>query len=438
MYVSRASWALARQFLTVLAVAVALWPLVSIAAPADPNVRMSAPIPDEPVPGERGRSPAFSAWIEALKVEARGQGIGNRTLDAAFQRVRLNERVIELNENQPEFSRAVWDYMDGAVSSERVSRGRSLMRQYRKSLGRAEDKYEVPASIITAIWGLESNFGKNLGGFSVVEALATLGFEGRRAPFGREQLLAALKILEQGDITPERMVGSWAGAMGQTQFIPTVFLQYAKDGNGDGKRNLWDTRADVFASTANYLSEKGWQEGAPCFDEVRLPDNFDHGLADISIEKPVREWEVLSVTLADGRALGRRKGQDKDAPAAILLPAGHKGPTLIAYPNFKVVLAYNNAISYALAICELSQRFKGGPGIRKPWPRGEQPILSRNDRVELQTLLAQRKYDVGEADGVIGKRTREAIRAYQRSAGMVPDGFPTLALLRSLRQAPVR
>ncbi len=397
---------------------------------------MSTPIPDEPAQDGPDRPPAFAAWIEALKVEAREQGIGNRTLDAAFRRVRPNARVIELNENQPEFSRAIWDYMDGAVSSERVSRGRSLMRQYRKSLGRAERQYDVPASIITAIWGLESNFGKNLGGFNVVEALATLGFEGRRAPFGREQLLAALKILEQGDVTPERMIGSWAGAMGQTQFIPTVFLQYAKDGNGDGKRNLWDTRADVFASTANYLSEKGWQPGSPCFDEVRLPDNFDHGLADISIEKPVREWADLSVTLADGRALGRRKGQDKDAPAAILLPAGHKGPALIAYPNFKVVLAYNNAISYALAICQLSQRFKGDAGVRKPWPRSEQPILSRNDRVELQTLLAQRKYDVGEPDGVIGKRTREAIRAFQRSTGMVPDGFPTIELLQRLRQVP--
>ena len=415
----------------VLAVAGGSTALAANGASTDPNVRMSHPVPDAP-----DRSPEFAAWIDAVKAEARAKGISNQTLDTAFQNVRLNTRVIELNENQPEFSRAIWDYMDGAVSGERVARGRSLMRQYRKSLGRAEDKYGVPASIITAIWGLESNFGKNLGGFNVIEALATLAFEGRRAPFGREQLLAALKILEQGDITPQRMIGSWAGAMGQTQFIPTVFLQYAVDGNGDGKRNLWDTRADVFASTANYLSEKGWQTGAPCFDEVRLPDDFDYGQADISIEKSVREWADLSVRLADGRLLARRRGQDKDAPAAIILPAGYKGPAFIAYPNFKVVLAYNNAISYALAICQLSQRFKGGPEFRAAWPRGEQPILSRMDRVELQSLLAQRKYDVGEADGVIGRRTREAIRAYQRSAGMAPDGFATLALLQSLRQAP--
>lgn len=403
---------------------------VAVAQP----VRMSTPIPDTPAPPDR--SAPFEAWIESFKGEARAKGISQATLDRAFRGVRLNERVLELNETQPEFSRAIWDYMDGAVSQERVARGRSLMRQYRKSLRRAEREYDVPASIVTAIWGLESNYGKNLGGFNVIEALATLGFEGRRAAFGREQLMAALKIIENGDIAPERMIGSWAGAMGQTQFIPTVFLQYAKDGNGDGKRNLWDTRADVFASTANYLKDKGWQDGAPCFDEVRLPAGFDFGIADVAIEKPVRQWADLSVTTIDGRALSRVRGQDMDAPAAIVLPAGYKGPAFIAYPNFKVVLAYNNAISYGLAICQLSVRFKGGPVFRTPWPREELPLLSRADRVALQTLLAQRGYEVGEADGVIGRKTREAIRAYQRSQGLPPDGFATQTLLARLRQSP--
>jgi membrane-bound lytic murein transglycosylase B len=393
---------------------------------------MSQPIPDD----APDQSPQFLAWVENFKAEARTKGISDRTLEHAFRGVRLNTRVIELNENQPEFSRAIWDYMDGAVSADRVARGRSLRRQYRKPLGRAERKYGVPDSIVTAIWGLESNFGQNLGGFRVVEALSTLAFEGRRSAFGREQLLAALKILEEGDITPERMIGSWAGAMGQTQFIPTVFLQYAEDGNGDGKRNLWDTKADVFASTANYLKQKGWQTGAPCFDEVKLPEGFDYGNADISIEKSVREWSDMDVRQIDGRSLLKRRGQDKDAPAALILPAGYKGPAFIAYPNFKVVLAYNNAISYALAICELSVRFEGGPNFRTPWPRDEQPILSRADRVELQTLLAQRKYDVGEPDGVIGRKTREAIRAFQRSKGLPADGFATLSLLQLLRTSP--
>ena len=408
-----------------------IFALAILPAQAD-AVRMSSPVPDA-----SDRTPAFTAWVEGVKAEARSKGISQRTLDGAFANVDLNERVIELNENQPEFSRAIWDYMDSAVSSDRVSKGRQMMRKYRKSMGRAERKHGVPSSIITAIWSLESNFGQNLGGFNVIEALATLGFEGRRAPFGREQLLAALRILENGDITAGRMIGSWAGAMGQTQFIPTVFLQYAEDGNGDGRRNLWDTRADVFASTANYLEQKGWVEDAPCFDEVRLPENFDHAQADIGTEKAVRDWSDLGVTLWDGRSLKRRTDQDANAPAAILLPAGHKGPAFIAYPNFKVVLAYNNAISYALAICQLSNRFSGGSSFHTPWPRGETPILSRTDRVELQALLAQRKYDVGETDGVVGRRTREAIRGFQRSAGMKPDGFATLALLQSLRQSPV-
>jgi lytic murein transglycosylase len=408
-----------------------IFALASLPAQAD-AVRMSSPVPDA-----ADRTPAFTAWVEGVKAEARTKGISQSTLDAAFERVDLNERVIELNENQPEFSRAIWDYMDSAVSSDRVSKGRQMMRKYRKSMGRAERKHGVPSSVITAIWSLESNFGQNLGGFNVIEALATLGFEGRRASFGREQLLAALRILENGDISAGRMIGSWAGAMGQTQFIPTVFLQYAEDGNGDGKRNLWDTRADVFASTANYLEQKGWVEDAPCFDEVRVPEGFDYAQADIGTEKSISDWSDMGVTLWDGRSLKRRSDQDASAPAAILLPAGHKGPAFIAYPNFKVVLAYNNAISYALAICQLSNRFNGGTGFHTPWPRDETPILSRTDRVELQTLLAQRKYDVGEPDGVIGRRTREAIRGYQRGAGMKPDGFATLALLQSLRQSPV-
>lgn len=409
-----------------------IFALALLPAQAADGVRMSTPVADA-----ADRTPAFVAWIEGVKAEARSKGISQRTLDAAFANVDLNERVIELNENQPEFSRAIWDYMDSAVSSDRVSKGRQMMRKYSKSMGRAERKHSVPSSIITAIWSLESNFGQNLGGFNVIEALATLGFEGRRAAFGREQLMAALKILENGDIAPGRMIGSWAGAMGQTQFIPTVFLQYAEDGNGDGRRNLWDTRADVFVSTANYLEQKGWVEDAPCFDEVRLPENFDYSQADIGSEKSVRDWSDLGVTSWDGRSLKGRANQDASAPAAILLPAGHRGPAFIAYPNFKVVLAYNNAISYALAICQLSNRFNGAGSFRTAWPRDEMPILARNDRVELQTLLAQRRYDVGEADGVIGRRTREAIRGYQRGAGMKPDGFATLALLQSLRQSPV-
>lgn len=416
-----------------LAVGLAFLPVLlgANAATADPNVRMSAPVPDDPV----DRSSEFAAWLSSFRSEAIAQGIKAETFDRATARITLNQRVIELNENQPEFSRAIWDYMDSAVSSDRIEKGRAHLRKYRKSLKRTENKHGVLPSIITAIWSLESNFGKNLGGFNVIEALATLAFDGRRAAFGREQLIAALRIVQSGDIEPSRMVGSWAGAMGQTQFIPTVFLQYAQDGNGDGKRDLWDTRSDVFDSTANYLSNKGWQQDAPCFDEVKLPDGFDHSLADISIEKPVKDWAGLSVTRVNGKSLMGREGVSKDAPAAILLPGGHKGPAFIAYPNFKAVLAYNNAISYALAICQLSRRFDGGPSFDVGWPRGEVLILSRADRFELQSLLDNRGFDVGEPDGVLGKKSREAIRAYQKKIAVPADGLATMSLLYSLRQS---
>lgn len=414
------------------AAAVALVPvcLGSNAASADPAVRMSSPVPDDPV----DRTADFQAWVVRFRAEALAQGISAETFDRSFAGVRLNARVVDLNENQPEFSRAIWDYMDSAVSAIRVEKGREHLQRFRNTLGRAEDKHGVPPSIITAIWSLESNFGNNMGGFNVIEALATLAFEGRRASFGREQLLAALRIIQSGDVEPRRMVGSWAGAMGQTQFIPTAFLQYAEDGNGDGRRDLWDTKADVFNSTANYLSNKGWQQDAPCFDEVRLPEGFDLSLADISIEKSVREWAGLGVTLTNGNSLQGRTGLRVDSPAAVILPGGHKGPAFIAYPNFKAVLAYNNAISYALAICQLSRRFEGGASFSTDWPRGEAPILSRTDRLELQMLLNQRGFDVGEPDGVIGKRSREAIRAFQKKIGVPADGFATVTLLQSLRQ----
>lgn len=420
---------LLRNRLLAAGLASALACVSPIAASADPGgVRMSTPVPDDPV----DRGAAFRAWLTGFRSEALAQGITAETLDRAFARVRLNQRVIELNENQPEFSRAVWQYMDSAVSADRVERGRANLAAHVRALGQAEAMHGVPPSIVTAIWSLESNFGQNLGGFNVIEALATLAFEGRRAAFGREQLLAALRIIQSGDIEPGRMIGSWAGAMGQTQFIPTAFLQYAEDGNGDGRRDLWETKLDVFISTANYLQQKGWQRGGPCFDEVRLPDGFDHGLADISIERPVKDWARLGVLRVNGEALPG--SVDGGAPAAILLPAGHQGPAFIAYPNFKAVLAYNNAISYALAICQLARRFDGGPDFTTPWPRDVTPILSRTERLELQMHLNRQGFDVGQPDGVIGKKSREAIRAFQKRLGVPADGFASVSLLTSLRQ----
>lgn len=417
------------QYLTAVLVSVCCVLGAATAALGDtpPGTRMSAPVPDT-----QDRPPEFVAWISAFRAEALSQGISAKTFDDAFRSVKLNQRVIELNENQPEFNRAIWDYMDSALNNDRIRQGKRLLRQHRKLLRASQHEYGVPPSIITAIWAMESNYGKLTGGFNVIEALATLAYQGRRAAFGREQLLAALKIIEEGDIAPSRMTGSWAGAMGQTQFIPTVYLQYARDGNGDGKRNLWDTLADVFDSTANYLEEKGWAEGQPCFDEVKLPSDFNFAEADVSIEKPMKVWRDEGVVRIDGRKL---PSNVSDADAALIVPAGHNGPAFLAYPNFKAILAYNNAVSYALAVCQLAKLFDGGKPIRKPWPRDDEPLMSRTDRIELQTLLARRNLDVGEPDGVIGRRTRQAIREFQKSDGMVQDGYASMTVLLRLRGA---
>ncbi|MBI1212811.1 MAG: lytic murein transglycosylase [Alphaproteobacteria bacterium] len=420
-----------RQYLTALLVSAccALGAAGVALGDTPPGIVMSSPVPDT-----QDRPPAFVAWIAAFRAEALAQGISAKTFDNAFRGVKLNQRVVELNENQPEFNRAIWDYLDSALSEDRVKHGKHLMRRHRRLLRVSHREYGVPPSIITAIWAMESNYGKLTGGFNVIEALATLAYQGRRAAFGHEQLLAALKIIEEGDIAPERMTGSWAGAMGQTQFIPTVYLQYARDGNGDGKRNLWDTLSDVFASTANYLQQKGWIEGKPCFDEVRLPAKFNFGEADLSIEKPVREWKDEGVVRVDGRRLPRSV---MDLDAALIVPAGHSGPAFLTYPNFKAILAYNNAISYALAVCQLSKRFDGGRPFRAPWPRNDIPLAARADRMELQALLARRNFDVGEPDGVIGRRTRQAIRDFQKTEGLIEDGYASMELLVRLRQSRV-
>jgi lytic murein transglycosylase len=386
---------------------------------------MSAPVPDAPE-----RPAAFVAWIAAFRTEALAQGISAETFDDVFADVRFNQRVVELDEDQPEFNRAIWDYLDRAVNEDRIDEGKRLLRKHRRAFRAVQRQYGVPPTIIAGIWGMESNFGKLTGGFNVIEALATLAYQGRRAAFFRVELMAALKIIEDGDIDPERMTGSWAGAMGQTQFMPTVFLRYARDGNRDGKRDLWDTLSDVFASTANYLKEKGWQKGQPCFDEVELPDDFEYADADLSVRRPVKEWRKAGVVRVDGRNLSRSLAEES---ASLIVPAGHDGPAFIVYPNFRVVQAYNPPISYALAVCQLAKRFEGGRPIKTPWPRDETP-LSKALRLELQALLAKRGFEIGEHDGEIGPVTRAAIRQFQKAEGLAQDGFATLTLLQRLRR----
>jgi lytic murein transglycosylase len=368
----------------------------------------------------------FARWVADFRAAARAAGIGEATLQLAFDDVQFLPRVIELDRAQPEFTRTVWDYLDNTVTPQRVALGQDKLLQIRAEGDAAAARYGVPPGIVVAIWGMESNYGSNFGSTPTIDALATLGFEGRREDWARRELLAALKILEQGDIDRAHMIGSWAGAMGQTQFLPSNFLAYAVDADGDGRRDIWGSMADVTASTANFLSRSGWQAGQPWGVEVQLPAGFDHGRADSSVRQSSAQWAAEGVRTMDGRPLPEM------ADGMILLPAGARGPAFLVGTNFRAILRYNNSTSYALAVGLLSQRLAGGPGVQAPWPR-DLTALSRSQLLELQTALNQRGFASGTPDGVMGPATRDGLRRYQRTVGLPADGYPSEEMLERLR-----
>ncbi|RSZ34031.1 lytic murein transglycosylase [Variovorax beijingensis] len=369
----------------------------------------------------------FAKWVADFRATARASGIREATLQSAFDQVQFLPRVIELDRAQPEFTRTVWDYLDNTVSPQRIATGQDKLQQVRAETAAAAARYGVPGTIVVAIWGMESNYGGNYGSTPVVDALATLGFEGRREDWARRELLAALKILDSGDIARDRMIGSWAGAMGQTQFLPSNFLAYAVDADGDGRRDIWGSMPDVVASTANFLSRSGWQAGMPWGVEVRLPAGFDYGRADMAVRQPSAQWAAEGITTMDGQPL------PEFADGSVLLPAGAQGPAFLVGPNFRAVLRYNNSTNYALAVGLLAQRLGGGPDVQAPWPRNL-AALSRSQIAELQTALTQRGFATGAADGVMGPATREGLRRYQRSVGLPADGYPSAEMLQRLQQ----
>ncbi|WP_207458106.1 lytic murein transglycosylase [Azospirillum sp. SYSU D00513] len=387
----------------------------------------AAATPTAAVPAVRPTQ-SFPDWLQGLREEATRQGIRPATFDRAFARVKLSDRVVELDTSQPEFTRQVWQYLDSAASDRRVQDGRARMQENATLLRRISERSGVPAEILAAFWGIETNFGGSTGGFSVIDALTTLAYEGRRATYFRNELLAALKILDSGDIPLERMSGSWAGAMGQTQFMPTVFLAHAADEDGDGRRDIWGSMPDVFASTAAFVRANGWRTGERWGEEVVLPQGFPYDQAELSITKPISEWRRMGVRTAAG---GEPAG---DGNAAILVLAGHQGPAFLARDNFRAIMRYNPSTSYALAVAVLADRLAGRPGVQGAWPRHEQP-LSKTERVELQQRLAALGMEPGTADGIVGANTRNAVRRFQASVGAVPDGFATKSLLDRLRQA---
>ena len=369
----------------------------------------------------------FAKWVADFRATARTAGISEATLRSAFDSVQFLPGVIELDRAQPEFTRTAWDYLDNTVSPQRIATGQDKLQQVRAEADAAAARYGVPPSIVVAIWGMESNYGGNYGNTPVIDALATLGFEGRREDWARRELLAALKILDSGDIARDRMIGSWAGAMGQTQFMPSNFLAYAVDADGDGRRDIWGSMPDVVASTANFLARSGWQAGMPWGVEVRLPTSFDYGRADMAVRQPSAQWAAEGITAMDGQPL------PEFADGSVLLPAGAQGPAFLVGPNFRAVLRYNNSTNYALAVGLLAQRLGGGPDVQAPWPRNL-AALSRSQIAELQTALTRRGFATGAADGVMGPATREGLRRYQRSVGLPADGYPSAELLQRLQQ----
>lgn len=391
------------------------------AAVIRPQLRPAAPVV------EVQANPRFQSWIQGFRGRALAQGISGSTFDRAFRGVRYDREVIERDRNQSEFTKTIWQYLDSAVSDKRVRNGKAALRQNRRTLDAIEARYGVEKEIVVAVWGLESSYGDFRGDLDVIQSLATLAFDGRRGKFFEGQLIAALKILQAGDVAPRNMKGSWAGAMGHTQFIPTSYLAYAVDFTGDGRRDIWaNDPSDALASTAAYLARFGWKKGMPWGVEVTLPRGFNYGLANRKTLKMPSDWAGLGVRGVDGKAVPNY------GSASILLPAGGNGAAFMIFSNFKVIERYNAADAYVIGVGHLADRIKGAPPINARWPEGERGLTER-EKKEVQRRLTRAGFDTQGIDGKFGPNTIRAVRAYQQSIGVTPDGYPGFQLLKRLR-----
>ncbi|MCG3268660.1 lytic murein transglycosylase [Yoonia sp. I 8.24] len=369
----------------------------------------------------------FGTWIANFRARANAQGISNRTFDAAFQGAQYLQDSIDRDRNQAEFVKPLADYMSTAVSDARVSNGRDMLRQHGRLLSRIEATYAVEPHVVLAVWGMESNYGQRRGSTPLISTLATLAYDGRRGRFFEGQLIAALKILQNGDVAPQNMTSSWAGAMGHTQFIPTSYEAYAVDFTGDGRRDIWaDDPSDALASTAAYFRRFGWQQGQPWGVEVLLPRGFDYSQTGRTVTRSPAAWAQLGVGDVNGRAVANY------GDASLITPTGAGGPAFMVFRNFDVISRYNNAEAYIIGVGHLGDRIRGGDRLRAQWPAGERR-LRRAERVELQQRLTDAGYSTGGVDGQIGPNSRRAIRAYQASQGLPQDGHPSLSLLERLR-----
>lgn len=403
--------------------------LVSFAAPRDslrPTMRpIAAPGPETLVP--TATQSGLEDWITAFRTRALRQGIAEDVFDRAFAGARYDEDVVRRDRTQSEFTKTIWDYLDSAASNARIENGKAALGKHADLLSRIEAQYGVDRDVIVAIWGLESAYGTFRGSNSIISSLATLAYDTRRSAFFEAQLLDALRILQNGDVSVKNFKGSWAGAMGHTQFMPTSYQSLAVDFDGDGKRDIWsDNPADALASTANYLAKNGWIKGMPWGVEVSIPAGFDYTLANRDIRKMPSDWAKLGIVTLDGKSV------PDHGPASVLLPAGAKGAAFLIFQNFDVIETYNTADAYVIGVGHLSDRITGAGPIRSDWPR-EDRALTFDERKEMQRLLTAKGFDTQKIDGKIGPLTINAVRAFQLSIGDIPDGYASLNILRKLR-----
>lgn len=370
---------------------------------------------------------AFDACLSGLRPAAAAAGINQATFDTYATTAVPDMTVLDLLDAQPEFTTPIWDYLAALVDQQRVDDGQAMLKTHAAILAQVAQQYGVDAQTVVAVWGVESDYGKTFGKRPLLTSLATLSCFGRRQAFFRGEFFATLKLLQSGDLKPEGLTGSWAGAFGHTQFMPTTYQRIAVDGDGDGRRDLVGSIPDALASTANYLKRAGWRTGEPWGYEVKLPAGFDASLAGRKNKRPLNDWIAHGVTRIDGTPV-----LPADTQAGVLLPAGAKGPAFLVFRNFDAIYSYNAAESYALAIATLSDRLRGGAALVTPWPTDD-PGLGRGERKQLQQLLLARGHAIGEADGMIGTLTRRAIVLEQQRLGLQPqDGRAGQKILEAL------
>lgn len=420
------------RFLTVL-LGSSLMAMTSVQAELIINGRTVTVEPTTPILKNVTTNNDFQRCLADLRPQALAKGVSAATYDRYTQNLVPDYSILEKLNYQPEFSTPIWDYLSGLVDEERVQQGQQKLQQHRATLNQVAAKYGVPAETVVAVWGVESNFGQNFGTYPLLQSLGTLSCEGRRQNYFRGEFFATMRLLQRGDVEESQLKGSWAGAFGHTQFMPSTYEELAVDFDGDGRRDLINSTDDALASTANFLKRSGWQTGQPWGFEVQLPPDFSIAGEGRRNKKSLSSWANRGVLRADGTPL-IQGNLSNTSQAGLMAPAGRNGPVFLVFKNFDAIYSYNAAESYALAIAHLSDRLQGQKaGFNQAWPTDDAGI-SRAERREIQTYLLSRGYDIGEADGLIGDKTRQAIRQEQLRLGVTPTaraGQQTLQLFRT-------